>query len=137
MDKLDFRISEDAAEYISKYLLRTDSGESPVLTIVATTRSKKSDDIDRRLSDHELAALAKEYIKSLPSPIEFEWIVGGMQRSSLPPTAETVLIDGIECFFPDEMRSVINGHVLRLRLGQLVFDPELDPPAVSRIPGQR
>src|SRR5258706_3155659 len=113
MGKLDFQISEDAAEYIRKYLLRTDSGESLVLVIVAMTPSKKSDNIDRRLSDHELAALAEEYIKSLPSPIEFEWVVGGMQRSNLPPAAETVLINGIECFFPDEVRPVINGRWLR------------------------
>ena len=128
MDKWDFRIAADAAEYLRKYLLRSDTGESLVLTIAPMSSQKEiSGGVDPKISAQELAALAKKYLESLPSPIELEWIVGGMQRSRLP-AVEISLIDGIECFFPDEVRSVVNGRVLRLRLGQLVFDPELDPP---------
>jgi len=134
VNKLDFRIAGDAAEYLRKYLLRSDTGESLVLMIVPMTPAKMLASVDPKLSYHELAAMAKEHFESLSSPselsspIELEWVVGAMQRSNLPGAAETVLIDGIECFFPDEVRSVLKGRVLQLRLGQLVFDPALDPP---------
>ena len=90
MDKPEFRIAEDAAEYLRKYLLRSDTGESLILSIVPmTSQSKSLGNVDpKKMSDRKLAALAKEYLESLPSPIEFEWVVGGMQRSSLPAAAE-------------------------------------------------
>ena len=134
MNKLDFQIAADATEYLRKYLLPSDTGESLVLTIVPMTPAKILARIDPKLSYNELVAMAKEHFESLSSstelssPIELEWVVGGMQRSNLPPAAEIVLIDGIKCFLPDEVRALVNGRVLRLRLGQLAFDPELDPP---------
>jgi hypothetical protein len=132
MDELDFRIAPDAAEYLRKYLLRSDTGESLVLTIAPMSSQKEIlGGVDPKISHQELAALAKEYLQSLPSPIKLEWIVGGMQRSRLP-VVQISLIDGIECFFPDEVRSAVNGRVLRLKLGQLVFDPELDPPSLAQ-----
>src|SRR5262245_18848256 len=112
------------------------------MTIVPMTPAKIMSSVDPKLSYHELTAMAKKHFKSLSSPtepsspIELEWVVGGMQRSNLPPGGKIVPIDGIECFLPDEMRSVINGRVLQLKLGQPVFDPELDPPVLENLGGQ-
>jgi hypothetical protein len=130
MSKFDFRIAAEAVEYLKKNLLVTDMGESLVLTVAPHSSRQKflsSPGNGPDFSDEKVGALAKDFIKSLSSPVGFDWVVGGMRKSRLPEQ-ELLPIDGIECFFPDDVRSVINGRVLRLRDGELVFDPELKAP---------
>jgi hypothetical protein len=137
MEKFDFRIANDAAEYLRNVLLRTATGESLVLAIAplssqhSTLKFRQS---DRNLSDKELAECARAFLSSLSSPVKFHWVVGGMHKSRLSGE-KTSFIDGIECFLPDEVRSVVNGRVLRLRNGELVFEPELDLPPSLSLPG--
>lgn len=130
MDKFNFRVTSKAAEYLREHVLRTKTGELFVLTIAPLSRQQKTlsvGDRDKKLSQQQLEAMAKEFQTSLSSPVTFEWVIGGMLKSRLPGE-EFVTIDGIECFFPDEVKSVLNGRVLRLKRKKLVFDPDLDPP---------
>ena len=137
MEKFDFRISDDAAEYLRNVLLRTETGESLVLAIAPLSSQRsilKLSESDLDLPDKELAERARASLTPMSSPAKFEWVVGGVYKSRLSGE-KTSFIDGIECFLPDEVRSVINGRVLRLRNGELVFEPELDLPPSLSLPG--
>jgi hypothetical protein len=130
MGSLDFRIAADAVEYLRNVLLRTGDGELLVLTVAPTVAHESSPNFDGNVSDiseQALAALARRYLESLPRPVPLRWTVGGMRKSRLSGE-KIVVIDGIECFFPDEVLAVIRGRILRLRRNELIFDPELDPP---------
>lgn len=136
MESFDFRITTEAVEFLRKYLLRADSGEELVLTVAPLSTHRDTlghDDSDPESSYRKLAERAKDYLESLSSPIAFQWVVGGMRKSRLPKE-QVLLIDGIQCFFPDEVKVKIGGRVLRLRDGNLVFDPELDPPPNQLLP---
>jgi hypothetical protein len=130
MDKLDFQISAEAVQYLRRYLLRGDGSEPVVLTIAPTTRAQlmEFDPEKIELSQQELEKLAKEHLDSLPSPLELHWSVGASRKSRLPKE-DMLMINGIECFLPSDVRSVIKGRVLRVENGELVFDPRLEPPA--------
>jgi hypothetical protein len=137
MKKFDFRIANDAAEYLRNVLLRTATGESLVLAIAPVSSQKstlKFRESDLNLSDKELAERARSFLSSLSSPVKFHWVVGGVHKSRLSGE-ETSFVNGIECFLPDEIRPVVNGRVLRLQNGELVFEPELDPPPSLSLPG--
>jgi hypothetical protein len=137
MERFDFHIADDAGEYLRNVLLRTATGE-PLVLVIAPLSSQRSmlrlRESDRNLSDKELAKRARAFLSSLPSPVNFQWVVGGMHKNRLSGE-KTSFVDGIECFLPDEVRSVVNGRVLRLRNGELVFEPELDPPPSVSLPG--
>jgi hypothetical protein len=130
MKQFNFRIAADAAEYLQKHLLRTATGDLLVLTIAPLSSQQKAIRLnsgDPEVSKEELTKAAKEYLTSLSSPVALDWVLGGVHRSRVPQK-QLLLIDGIECFFPKEIRSVVNDRVLLLRNGELVFDPDLDPP---------
>jgi hypothetical protein len=131
MDKLDFRIAAEAVDFLRRFLSYAGTGEALVLTISPQLGQGKTLNVarnDAKFSDDELAVLATDFLASLPSTVQLHWTIGAMRKSRLPGQ-EFVLIDGIECFIPDELKSVVDGRVLRLRNGELVFDPELDPPS--------
>jgi hypothetical protein len=131
MRRFHFRIASNAADYL-RSSLRTDTGELLVLTIVPTSQPTRLslDGGKAEIPSRELQALANDYMKSLSSPVPLRWTVGGTRRSRLKGE-ELLLISGIECFFPPEVRSAIDSRTLRLKDGELVFDPQLEPPAAS------
>jgi hypothetical protein len=127
---LDFRIAADAANFLREHLLRSDSGEQLVLTIAPMSTHKDSSQLPDDNADksyRELAESGAKYLRSLASPLPFNWVIGGAQRRRLSGE-ELLLIDGIECFFADEVKAIVSGRILRLRNGELVFDPALEPP---------
>lgn len=130
MDKLDFQISAEAVQYLRSHLLLGDGGEPVVLTIAPTTCPQIMDFDPKEIetSEQELGALANKHLDSLPSPVELQWSIGATRKSRLPKQ-DMFVIDGIECFLPQDVQSVIKGRVLRVENGRLVFDPRLDPPA--------
>jgi hypothetical protein len=132
MSKFTFQITAEAVDYIRKYLLQTSAGDQIVLVIAPVSHGGvlNIDPNDLNFSKRELIAMATEFAKSLPLPIEFRWVVSGMHKNRLPD-GDFRVVDGIECFLPEEVRSVVNGRVLRLESGELRFDPQLEPPNVE------
>lgn len=137
MKKLDFRIADDAAEYLRNVLLRSPDGDSLVLAVAPVSSQYglvKLADADPRMSDAELAKVAREFLSSVSAPVKFQWMVGAIRKSRVP-AGDVAVIDGIECFLPSEMRRLLNGRTLRIRNGELVFEPELQqPPDLARLP---
>ena len=128
LDKPDFQISAEAVQFIRRFLLRRDGGEPVVLTIASMTRSQLMEvDPEIKLSEQELTRLARKQLDSLPSPLELHWSVGATRKSRLPKE-HMFVIDGIECFLPPDVRTVVEGRILRVENGELVFDPQLEPP---------
>ena len=133
MSKFTFQITAGAVEYLRKNLLRTSSGDPLVLAIVPEVSQEGALNLDANevnFSDRELVAMATDFMNSLSSPIELHWVVGGVHKSRLPE-GNFRLVDGIECFLPEEVRCVVNGRVLSLQNGELRFDPQLEPPHVK------
>lgn len=130
MDNFHFRISSEAVEYLKNNVLLRVGSEAVVLTIAPTSNAERLDlDPDKlKLSEEEIAALARAYLHSHSSSGELQWTLGATRKSRLPKK-DMFVIDGIECFLPKEVRSAINGRVLRFENGDLVFDPKLDRPS--------
>lgn len=136
MTDLNFRIAPDAVEYLKSRLQRGRRDEALVLVVAPMSEAKHSPVEHDELSRKEIRGLANEYLKSLPEAVVFKWTVGIMQRSRLPKRdlADIRVVDEIECFIPDDLQPTLRGRVLRLMNGELVFDPELEPPPVQALP---
>ena len=133
MSEFAFQISAAAVKYLQEILLATLPGEEPLVLCVspyaAQGRTLDLDPVElTNLSHEELTKMGLNFANSLSTPIEMCWEVGGMRRSRLP-AADFRLIDGIECFLPEEIRPVLNGRTLQFENGELRFEPELVPPA--------
>ena len=128
VNNLDFRITPEAVAYIRGTLLHDKTGEAMVFAIAPMGPAQTLDislDQIKSLSSEDLYRLATEQVSAIPKPVMFEWVVGGTRRDRLPPE-DLRIIDGIECFVPDEVRAVVNGRVLRLEEGELRFLPPLE-----------
>lgn len=132
MSEFAFQITAEAVQYLREHVLST-SGRPLVLTIVPMVSQGEvleRDVGEMNLSQQELDAMATTFADSLSSPTEYRWVVGAVYKDRLPD-GNFQLIDGIECFLPEEVRSVVNGRVLGLEKGELQFSPQLEPPNVS------
>jgi hypothetical protein len=127
VNNIDFQITPEAVAYIRGTLLQDKRGEAMVLTITMMGPAQALDislDQMKSLSGEDTHRLAAEQVNAIPKPVMFEWVVGGTQRDRLPPE-DLRIVDGIECFVPDELRAVVSGRVLRLEEGELRFLPPL------------
>ena len=132
MSTFTFQITAAAVVHIREHLLQTNTGDQIVLAIAPVSQGGvlNRDPTDLKFSERELITMASEFAKSVDLPFEFQWAVGGMLKNRLPD-GDFQVIDGIECFLPEEVKTVVNGRVLSLEKGELRFDPPLEPPKVE------
>lgn len=126
IDGLALSLSPDAVEFIRH--LAGGSLEDYVLTIAPHTEREVLN-----VAGDDLAEAVQEVLERLPldrsalRSMKLVWVLGVSRRSRFPAD-DVHLIDGVYCFVPHEMRSVVAGRRLVLVEGELRLSPEPDPP---------
>ena len=118
MDPLHFSISTDAAHFFREFIKAAESEEDLVMTIAPETGAIVLE-LEKEALDQAIAEIASEARENGLKKLKFRWTV---------PPEDIHIFDGVPCFVPREMRSVLTGRTLILAGGELRIVPEPPPP---------
>ena len=132
MESTRFTVTPEAARFIDRVLLVNRSNKDYVVAIAPQTDAMMLDLKDGVFTKTDVEKLKKAQTDSLsvdPRKMKFRWVVGVSLRSRFP-TEDIFVYDGVSCFVPKEMRSILDGRTLTLNEGELRIEPEPLPPTV-------
>lgn len=127
MTSFRFSVTPEAARYFDR-IVQMLAKDSPGIYVVTISPHTEPNMVD--LVDGSLAKTVDDMLKKVhadprivdPSTMKFQWGVGIGLGTRFPPE-DIIVCNGVPCFIPREIMSVLDGRSLALVDNELRIDP--------------
>ena len=90
----------------------------------------EGDDWDKR-PFQEIIDAGRKLVESLPSRISIRYVIGTKELSRFPHE-DVHVVDGVKCYLPKDMLTIIGKRTIVLDDHELRFEPRLEPYEIDR-----